>query len=218
LISGGMKLANPDLLPEYLNNLELGGDIFIANRITISPAVYYSQGTDYHAFIGTGDSLVMNNRKRPIRVKDNIGKVDIVGAELALKAIIVKGLSINLSYSYTETKIQEYRVLDPEKDEMLKGKSLTYQPKDIFFASLNWRNPIVNVFISFHHKGNQWLNDINTEKIDAFNYVDLQLWRGIFKGVSLGVKVHNLFDQDFVDSRNLLSPGRMVNAELKYSF
>jgi outer membrane receptor protein involved in Fe transport len=218
LISGGMKLANPNLKPEYLDNFEVGGDIFIANQITISPALYYSQGTDYHAFIGTGDSLIMNNRPRPIRIKDNIGKVEIMGAELAVNWQLMNGLDLMVSYSYNDTEIKEYEVFDAAKEDNLMGKALVYQPVDIFFASVSWRNPYVNAFISYNHKGAQWLNDVNTEKIESFNFIDLHLWRSIFRGFSAGVQVHNLLDQDYVDSRNMIGPGRMITAELKYSF
>lgn len=217
-ISGGMKLANPDLQPEYLDNFELGGDFFVGKRFTLSPSVYYAQGTDYHAYIATGDSLLMNNRMRPIRIMDNIGKVEILGAELAVRINLLQGLDWNMSYSYTDTEITDYRVLDPNEDDDLVGKQLVYQPRDLFFTAITWRNPIVNTMLSLHYKGAQWLNDVNTEEIESFNYIDLHLWRPVFRGLSAALKIHNLLDQDFVDSRNMIAPGRMINAELKYSF
>jgi len=218
LISGGMKLANPSLLPEYLDNFEIGGDVFAGERISISTSVFYSIGTDYHAYIGTGDSLTMNNRKRPIRIKDNIGKVNIYGGEMGLNFYLFEGLDLALSYSYVETEIKEFRVFNENLDDNLVGNQLVYQPRDVFHASVSWRNPVVNLFVSFDHKSAQWLNDVNTEEIEAFNFVDLHLWRNIAMGFSLGVKVHNLLNQDFVDSRNLVAPGRLAFVELKYSF
>lgn len=217
-ISGGMKLANPNLQPEYLDNFELGGDIFLANRITISPAVFYSIGTDYHAYIATGDSLIMNNRMRPIRIKDNIGEVELLGAELSLSAQIANGLEFSAAYAYTETNIKSFRVLDPDQDADISGKQLVYQPRDLLNTSLTWRNPWVNAFIAFNYKGSQWLNDVNTEELEAFSFVDLHLWRPIISGVSLAVKIHNLLDQEYIDSRNRIAPGRMINAELRFSF
>jgi outer membrane receptor protein involved in Fe transport len=217
-ISGGMKIANPNLKPEYLDNFEIGGDVFVTPRITLSPSVYYSLGADFHAYISTGDSLVMNNRKRPIRIKDNIGKVEILGAEMAARFNITKGLQWGISYSYNDTKISEFLVLDPEKDEDLVGKQLVYQPRDIFNTSVLWRNPYVNVMLAYNYKGSQWLNDVNTEQIESFNFIDLHLWRPVFRGLSVAVKIHNLLDQDFVDSRNMIAPARMINAELRYSF
>jgi outer membrane receptor protein involved in Fe transport len=71
---------------------------------------------------------------------------------------------------------------------------------------------------SFNHKGVQWLNDVNTEKIESFNYIDLHVWRHLYRGLSAALKVHNLLDQDFVDSRNVVAPGRMITGELRFSF
>ncbi|MFW5726057.1 MAG: TonB-dependent receptor domain-containing protein, partial [Bacteroidota bacterium] len=186
--------------------------------ITFSPSVYYAQGTDYHAYIATGDSIILNNRNRPIRIKDNIGKVTIMGAELALHLKITEGIDWNISYSYIDTEINEFRVLNPNEDDDLVGNQLVYQPRDLFHTAFMWRNPVVNALVSFNYKGAQWLNDVNTEKIEEFNYIDLHLWRPIYRGLSASIEVHNLLDQDYVDSRNMIAPGRMINVQLKYSF
>jgi outer membrane receptor for ferrienterochelin and colicin len=114
-------------------------------RITLSPGLFYAIGTGYHAYIATGDSLLMNNRMRPIRIKDNIGKVNIMGAEVALNLEPVDGLNINLAYTYTETEIVEHRVLDPAVDDDLAGKDLVYEPKDIMHAGVSWRNKYINL-------------------------------------------------------------------------
>jgi len=215
-IAGGMKIANPLLTPEYIDNFEVGSDIYTIKNITISPSVFYTIGTDYHAFISTGDSIMQGNRMRPIRMKDNIGKVNIAGAELAAAVMIVDGLNVNLAYTYTHTEIKEFRVFDPEREDNLVGMAMIHQPKDLFHAAVSWRNRFVNAYVSFNYKGAQWLDDMNTEKIEAFNYVDLRLWRQVYKGLSASVNVYNLFDQNFIDSRNIISPGRMIKGELVF--
>lgn len=217
-ISGGMKLANPELKPEYLDNFEIGGDIFAGKMITISPSVYYSIGTDYHAYIATGDSLMMSGRMRPIRIKDNIGKVEILGAELAVNLKFTENINLSLAYSHIDTEIVEYERFNDEIDDDLEGKSLVYQPNDILNASFTWRNKYVNFFVAYDYKGAQWINDVNSEEIEAYSNIDLQLWRPVYKGLSASVKVNNLLDDDYVDSRNMIAPGRMITAELRYTF
>jgi iron complex outermembrane receptor protein len=217
-ISGGMKLANPELKPEYLDNFEVGGDIFAGKMVTISPSVYYSIGTDYHAYIATGDSLFMSGRMRPIRIKDNIGKVEILGAELAVNLKFTENINFSLAYSHIDTEIVEYERFNEEIDDDLVGKALVYQPNDLLNASFTWRNKYVNFFISYDYKGAQWLNDVNTEEIEAYSNIDVQLWRPVYKGLAASVKINNLLDDDYVDSRNMISPGRMITAELRYTF
>ena len=215
-ISGGMKLANPNLKPEYLDNFEIGADIFPTEKIHLSASLYYAIGTNYHAYIATGDSLILNNRMRPIRIKDNIGEVAITGLELEAEWNILQNLSWNFAYTYTDTEIKDYKRFNDLIDDDLTGKMLVYQPKNSLFTSISWKSKIVNGFISWNYKGEQAINDINTEKIEAFNYVDFHLWRSIYKGLSASLEAHNLLDQDFIDSRNLVAPGRMVMVKLRY--
>lgn len=217
-ISGGMKIANPFLKPEYVDNFELGADLFPLRGLTLSPGVYYAFGKDYHAYIATGDSLLMNNRMRPIRIKDNIGEVKIFGVELAANYQISSSLAFHAAWSYTDTEIMKFRVLDPQIDLNLKGNELVYQPKNLFNAGLNWQNRWFNVYTTYNYKDAQWLNDANTEQIEAFSSVDLQLQGKIYRGFSAAIMVHNLLDTDYVDSRNVIAPGRMITAEIKFVF
>lgn len=217
-ISGGMKLANPDLKPEYLHNMEVGGDYFVSRILSISPSVFYSKGRDYHAYISTGDSLILTNRLRPIRMKDNIERVIVTGAEIAARLHISERMNLDVSYSHINTTISEFEVFDFQLDESLTGRSLVYQPKDLFNTSISWRNDILNVFVGFNYKGSQWINEVNTESIEAYNYTDMHVWKDIFRGFQVSLKAHNVFNQTYVDSRNIIGPGRILMMEAKYTF
>lgn len=217
-ISGGMKIANPYLEPEYVDNIELGSDLFPVKGLTVSPTIYYATGSDYHAYISTGDSLLMNNRMRPIRKKDNIGKVEIFGTELAANYQISRSLALHAAWAFTDTEILEYKVLDPNEDLALEGNELVYQPRNLFNAGLNWQNKWFSLYATYNYKDAQWLNDANTELIESYSSVDLQIQSKIYRGFSAAVMVHNLFDTDFVDSRNVIAPGRMITAEIRFVF
>jgi outer membrane receptor protein involved in Fe transport len=217
-ISGGMKIANPDLKPEYLDNFEIGTDIIVQDKLIISPSGFYSIGTDFHAYISTGDSIFLSGKNRPIIKKENIGKVNIYGAEINLSYEIIKNLYFNAGASYIITDIIEYERLDPANEEDLTGKELINQPKDMFNLSVIWKNKIVNTAIYGVYKGEQWTNDVNTEYIRNYNYFDVQLWRQIYKGLHASVMVYNAFNNVFTDSHNMISPGRMFTFQLKYIF
>ncbi|HSV89273.1 MAG TPA: TonB-dependent receptor [Bacteroidales bacterium] len=217
-IAGGMKIANPYLNPEYLDNFEMGADIFPVRGLRVSPGIFYSIGTDYHAFISTGDSLMIGNRLRPIRIKDNIGKVNIFGAELAAQYQITRNLIFNLSYAFTDTEVVEYRLLNPETEINLKGKELVFQPRNLLYAGLQWQTPWLNVYARFNYKDTQWVNETNTEVIESFSTIDLHLQGNIYRRLSAALMVHNMFDVDYIDSRNIVAPGRMITAELRFSF
>jgi iron complex outermembrane receptor protein len=217
-ISGGMKIANPELKPEYLDNFEIGSDIILPINLTISPSLFYSIGTDFHAYISTGDSIFLSGKDRPIIKKSNIGKVNIYGGEINLSYEIIKDLFFYAGASYIITDIIEFERLDSENEEDLRGNELIYQPKDMFNLSIVWKNKFVNASIYGIYKGEQWTNDVNTEFIRNYNYFDVQLWRPVYKGLQASVMVHNIFDNAYVDSHNMVSPGRMFSFQLKYNF
>jgi outer membrane receptor protein involved in Fe transport len=188
------------------------------NRLTISTSLFHSIGTDYHAYISTGDSIILNNKLRPVIKKGNIGEVKIYGGELSVQYNILKDLTYRVGYSHIVTTITEYERLDEFNEIDLEGKELVYQPKNIFNTSLTWNNKIINSAIVFNYKGKQWTNDENTEKIDGYYFIDLHLWRPVYKGLSASLMVFNLLDDNYVDSKNLLSPGRMITCQLSYTF
>ncbi|HLO91049.1 MAG TPA: TonB-dependent receptor [Lentimicrobium sp.] len=215
-ISGGMKIANPNLKPEYLDNLELGTDLFLTKKMEFSASVFYSVGTDYHAYISTGDSIVLNKKLRPIIIKSNIGKVGLYGAELSFKLKAVKNLECLFSYSYTFTDIIDYKSATDAED--LSGKELVYQPKDLLNLTATWKNKVVNVTTVFSYKGAQWMNDINTEELESYYMIDLQLWRPVYYGMYASLMVQNLLDNHYIDSRNTIAPGRLIFLKLGYNF
>ncbi len=219
-ISGGMKIANPFLKPEYLTNYEVGGNLFIGDRIVFSPAAFYSEGEDYHAYIATGDSLILNNRLRPIRKKGNIMEVSIRGIEASLSWNITDNIVWRIAGSITDSEIGGFVVYDEEKDVDLSGNKLTYQPSEMFSSSLTVRSRIANASLSYSYKGSQFLDDVNSDEnmLDSYGYFDLHLWRPLFKGLSASMMVHNILDTDFIDSRRMIAPGRMITAELSYKF
>lgn len=217
-ISGGMKIANPALKPEYLDNFEIGADILYFEKISFATSLFYSIGKDYHAYISTGDSLILNNRLRPIIAKKNIGKVQILGAEFNVNVVLNNNFNWSVAYSHIVTNILEGKNFIAGAEVDLVGSELVYQPKDIFNTSLIWKNSIVNSSIVFNYKGAQWKNEVNTDNLAGYYFIDLQLWRPIYKGLHASIMVHNLLDQKYVDFRDMISPGRMMSFQLKYEF
>lgn len=217
-ISGGMKIANPLLKPEYIDNYEIGADILYFKKVSFSTSFFYSIGQDYHAYIATGDSIILNNKLRPIMTKSNIGKVEIYGAEFNVNFTLSNSFIWSLAYSHIVTNILDYKRLNSEIEDNLVGKELVYQPSDIFNTTLIWKNSIINSSVVFNYKGAQWINDINTEKINSYYFIDLQLWRPIYKGLQASLMIHNLLNNHYIDSRNMISPGRMLSLQIKYEF
>ena len=89
-ITKGLKLANPDLKPEKLKNYELGCDWKPGKKISLNTAVFYSIGTDFQYFVGTGDSIYSGTIPKPVLKRENIGKVGIGNSRAGTDSLVTR--------------------------------------------------------------------------------------------------------------------------------
>ena len=215
-VRGGFKEANPLLEPENLDSYELGADIH-AGGLSVSPSLYYSRGNDFMYYVSTGDSLSMFGRMRPVRRVENIGEVEIKGAELKASYEFERGLSLFANYSYTESVITEFNPEYSRQGEDLTGKYLSYVPKHNASAGISWRNPLVNVSVMMNHKGEHYYDDINTVTIDPFTSFDMRLWKTVGQ-FSFKLDVQNITDNVTLVDYGYLNYGRFMRMEITYLF
>ncbi len=220
-ISGGVILANTSLRPEFINTYEAGGDFKIADNLYLSPSVYYSLGTDFHYAVNTGETIRIGNKNRPLMSMQNVGKVEIAGAEAELNYSPVMGLDLSFNYTFTHSKIVEYDVNSAAGNTDISGKYLTYTPKHMINGSLTWRNRFLSLNAIYRHTSSQFMNSLNlpdddrgVNVIPALNYVDLKVWRGIGSHLVVSAGATNLFNQRYVDSSGMRSLGRFLFLQL----
>ncbi len=215
-VRGGFKRANPMLEPENLDSYEAGADIHLGG-LTVSPSAYYSKGKDFMYYVSTGDSLRMSGRMRPVRQAENIGGVEIKGAEVKINYDFDKGVAVFANYSFSESVITEF---DPEfssQSEDITGKLLTYVPKNKFSAGLSWRNRILNFSAVLNYKGEHYTDDLNTVTVDPFSSVDVRLWK-TFGHVNFKLDVENVLDNVALVDDGFLNYGRFIRMEVTYLF
>ncbi|MBN1387655.1 MAG: TonB-dependent receptor [Bacteroidales bacterium] len=215
-VRGGFKKANPMLEPENLDSYELGAD-FHFKGLSVSPSVYFSKGKDFMYYVSTGDSLQMGSRMRPVRQVENIGEVEIKGAEMKLSYDFNRGIGLFANYSYNESIITEF---DPEissQSEDITGKYLTYVPKHKLSAGMSWRNKIVNLSAVMNYKGEHYADDMNTLLIDPFSTVDVRFWKTLGH-INIKFDVENIFDKVALVDDGFINYGIFIRMELTYLF
>ncbi|HOT15271.1 MAG TPA: TonB-dependent receptor [Bacteroidales bacterium] len=205
----GPKYANPELGPESMNNYELGIDFFPVEKLKITTSAYYSLGKDFLYYVSTGDSLY----GRPIFRRENVTNVTVKGAEIEASYEIGNNLNVLAGYNYCDSKIGEFT-----KRPDLEKKSLKYVPKHSVSASLFWKNKIVNVTLRGMYKGEQYSNDANTSKIDAYTTFDLQLSKTLYENFIVSLDVQDLFDNEHLETSTSLSPGRLITGRVAFKF
>ncbi|MBN1184918.1 MAG: TonB-dependent receptor [Bacteroidales bacterium] len=205
----GPKYANPELGPESLDNFELGADIFPVNNLKISASVFYATGKDFLYYIATGDSLY----GRAIYIRENVTNVTLQGLEADVQYEIIEGLNILASYTFADSKINEFT----EQPE-LENKYLKYVPKHSASASILWQNKYVNTSLRVYYKGEQFGDDKNTTVLDPYFTCDVQLSKQIKENYIISLDVQDIFDNQHMETIDYLSPGRLITGRIAIKF
>jgi len=217
-IRKGFKIANPELGPEYITNYEIGLNMKIFEKLTIEPSIYYSIGKDFQYFVGTGDSInTGGDIAKPVYQRQNIAKVEIIGAEITINYLITENIRIATNYTFNHSTIKEFIKPDNyEKD--ITGNFLIEVPKHMAYLGFGWRNKYLNTTISYNYISSQWYDDENTILIDAYDMVDLQISKQFAKKFTASLDIQNIFDNEYIDRKGYLSPGRFITGEIKFKF
>ncbi len=205
----GPKIANPNLGPEKIYNLEFGFDYSPLTKIKISPSIYYSKGKDFLYYVDTGESI----GRRSIYIRENITEIDIKGVECDLVYKPNKDLSIFGNYTYHKSVITSFT-----KNEELEGKFLVYTPLNQLKAVVQYTNNILNTNIGIIYKDEQFINDDNTEEIEGYWMLNGQISKNIFNNISLALDIQNITDVRITEHPERLSPGRVFNINVSYKW
>ncbi len=215
-IRRGFKIANPDLVPETLRSIEWGLDWELFGRLFIKPSVFYSRGNDFQYLVATGDFIDSGSDDPvPVYQRQNISDVEVAGAELGADLRIRERMSVHAAYTWNKSKILDYQSTD-EVD--LTGKYLNEVPANLFYLSFSWRNRVADLFIDYGFTDEQWYDEENTEVIDSYQVVNLRLSRQILRGLRASLDIQDLFNEQFIDRKGYLSPGRFFMFEINYMF
>ena len=215
-VTKGYKLANPNLKPEKNTSFEVGGKFMIGDKLAFEPAVYFSMLDDMVYFIDTGDEIKVGSKKQPILQKQNISKAEIYGFESSLNYKLSNSFRLMAAYTYNHSTIKEFK--NDVTAEDYEGKFLIEVPKHQTSFSIFWKNKIANVTAMYNFMDRQWFDDENTEYIEAYRTIDLKISRTFLKNLNASLTIQNLLDDEFIDRKGLLSPGRFVLLDLRYNF
>jgi iron complex outermembrane recepter protein len=217
-ITEGYMLANPCLGPENILNYEAGMSWMAGDRLVVEPSVYYSRGHDFQYMVSTGDSLMTEGSvQKPVYQKQNIAGVEISGAEITATWKALPGIAITANYSINHSRIIEFN--DPgQAGKDLNGKSLTGVPASLAFASVGWRNKVLNLLVDWQYTGDEWQDDENTAYIPAHHLFNFKISKSLSQGIGISLSMQNIFNNLTINRNGRLPPGRFVMAEITYRF
>jgi iron complex outermembrane receptor protein len=213
-VEKGFKIANPNLKPETLNNIEIGNTFDFKQKLTINTALYYSIGNQFQYFVSNGDSMyTTGTTMKPVIKRENINKVEIYGLELSVHLKATKTINLNLAYTYNHSTIKDFGLMETYNKD-LNGKFLIDVPNNMLYAGITWHNKIANLSVDYKFKDKQWIDDQNTYQLPTRNYINLKVFKRFNDHIQCSFTVLNLLNKVFIDAKGLLSPGRYYNLEL----
>ncbi len=86
------------------------------------------------------------------------------------------------------------------------------------YAGISWNNKYFNATVSYNYISSQWYDDENTILIEAYDIIDLQISRAFGKHLYASLTIQNILDNEYIDRKGYLSPGRYITGEIKYRF
>lgn len=201
--------GNPNLQVEKSYNYELALllDSSFANFSATGYFTNYSDAINTRTFQPNESmpaGFVCDNAAPLCQIKDNVGKAQLWGAEVALnsKALLSSlfiqwggGIFVDLSYAYTDTE---------QKSGKQKGKPLNAIPLHSLSSKLSYKTKNSSTYLSY--KG---LLKKTTEKLSPatgfaipkyykdIHIVDLGTNYRFDNGITLGFMINNLLDKDF---------------------
>ncbi|OQA02098.1 MAG: catecholate siderophore receptor CirA [Bacteroidetes bacterium ADurb.Bin408] len=217
-VTKGFKIANTQLAPEYLHNYELGGDAYLTDKVRFETSLYHAIGKGFHYFVGTGDSVdTGGDALKPVLIRDNIAEVKIYGVETALEVSLMKNLRLRINHAYNYSYISSFEN-DKYKDKSLEGKLLMEVPDHTVNTSLQYTYKDFTAYLSFHYVGRQWIDDENTTKVPAYNYINFRITTPQVKFIKLGIEVDNILNRQFLNNKGQWCPGRYFQFDLIFNY
>lgn len=217
-ISKGFKMANPELKPESLDNMEVGGTFTLFNRLVLEPSGFLSLGKDFQYFVTNGDSVYTGgDNLKPVMQRDNISGVRILGAEITVTVPIVKTVSFLANYAFNDSRITRFDTTNnPGKD--LSGKFLMEVPANQVFAGLIFTPEWLSATLTCRYVGSQWIDDENTVQTHGYLTMDMKASHTFFRHLTAGITIQDLLNRQWTDSKGQLSTGRYILLNLTYRF
>jgi outer membrane receptor protein involved in Fe transport len=217
-ITKGFKIANPKLLPERLQNIEAGLDLMDYHNFTLKTAVWHSLGKDFQYFVFTGDSVDTGGEsEKAVMLRDNIAEAEISGFEISAIYRATKSITLIANYTFSHSVISDFSGSQFQTND-ITGKFIMEVPPHLLNAFATYENKYGFITLQYSFVDKRWANDENSLYSPAYSLFNIKAGTSSYKGFSVSVTIHDLFDKPYADSNNRLSPGRIVMINVQYVF
>ena len=199
-------VGNPDLKPEESLSKEIAAYYEHPDKHNYNVTLFQNNFKDKI------DSVTVSDNQLPqewqdlglssLSQKQNVGKAEILGLEVAGKYFILDNLSIKANWTYMDSEI--------ESDTAdTNGKPLRSSPKHMYNTTLDWQTTAkLNTYLQYSGEVDRFKQRYQTAANSGIYkdlyYKDYSIWNlgtsyKVDKNLTLNGRVNNLFDKDFME-------------------
>ncbi|NPA69157.1 MAG: TonB-dependent receptor [Chlorobi bacterium] len=209
---GPINKGNPELMPETALTFETGTKFFYGSwRANIS--AFYRKGKDVIDWVRLSDTTDWQ--------ADNITELDALGAEISFKYNFPKSFyfkNAGFSYSYNNVTKKSGDYISKYALDYLKHKfvfSFTHKVNKEIYAA--WKIRYEDRAGTYSVYDSETEAYTGEERYDPYCLTDLRLfWKK--KRFEIYLDAFNLFNVEYAEFGNVLSPGRRIQGGIKLKF
>ncbi|MBA4503435.1 TonB-dependent receptor plug domain-containing protein [Marinobacterium marinum] len=196
--------GNDDLQPETNRTYELG--------LSYIQPDWRSKLTLFHNRI---DNLISTRefQQGPVTVArySNVNKAQTQGLEAEFDLNPTEHSRVSVNYTWLDSQ---------NRSGPHDGKTLVDTPEHLFKVRLEHDLPRHDstLYAAWRYTGSQYTNAINSDKLDAYQVVDLGLGTRLGAHAHMRFGINNLFDEVIEQGGELLEPGRELKLTLSADF
>ena len=205
----GDVLPNPNLGPEIAYHYEFGYKGRVANRLFLSPAVYYS----------TMDGKIVNikipNPENPVVAVDyarNLDRTSFYGFELRAELDMNRYFSAGLAFS-----LNEYKLNKTQNKEVLV---ISYYPEVTTSGYLVINPPVkrlekkLEIVPRFEYVSSRYASTTGIDKLDSYWLANIKFNYDFSNRLSISAGINNIFDKYYEIREHYPMAGRSFTFSL----
>ncbi|MGL4853977.1 MAG: TonB-dependent receptor plug domain-containing protein [Lentisphaeria bacterium] len=185
--------GNLSLRPEETQSFDIGFEQEISQKISFGSTIFHNRVNDYIGY----DSGKYNQ----------ISGVKIYGLESFVTFQPIEKLSLTFTHTYQHA------------NDMEAENSVTYIPAHKFSAMVNWNvNSKWNINVNAAYIASRTINTATDEELHGYTLLNLATTYQFTGNLQGFVKINNLLDQDYEETKGYNTYGISFYTGLKYSF
>lgn len=207
------EYGNLLLQPESARSWDAGiTQRLFGEAFEVNATVFRRDARDLINFVSCFAPLVGICADRPFGTYDNVARARAGGVELSMLLRPLEALSL-------EAHLTHLNAEDRSTASPTFGNQLVRRPQDTLGALIDYRWPFgLETGITYTHVGRAFDDLANTQRIDAYDLVDLRLAYPLTEAVELQGRIENLLDEQYETVPLYGMPGRAAYVGVRFAY